>query len=128
MKKYVLVLVLLLTLMAGTSYAGGGPNGTYVHFQQGAYDCETYWKMTGSGLVHEWRTECAPHQGTSALHLVFKPYPRFPYADCDDEGFLSSTLWTANLAYYTDYTDDEADLEDFLVNGAQYWVCFYSWE
>ena len=132
MKKLtVLVLMALLFLAVGGALAGGGPNGTYVHFEQGGtYDCHTYWRMTGSGLVHEWRSnpECAAYGGTTALHLVFKPLSRFTAPDCDDEGLLGVSLWTANLGYYIDYTDDEANLDDFITDGNEYWVCFYDWD
>jgi hypothetical protein len=121
--------LILALVVAGTVLAGGGPNGTYVHFLQGSYDCETYWRMTGGGLVHEWRynTACAPYSGHVGLHLVFKPTWKFSAPDCDDDGYLGFSLWTANLGAYTDRTDDDADLADFITHGSQYWVCFYEW-
>jgi hypothetical protein len=127
-KRLILILVLgLLLVTFSSAYAGGGKNGTYVHFDQGTTECHTYWRMTGSGLVHEWRNVCEPYNGQYSLHLVFKPTTKFSSADCDDDGYLGSSLWTANLGAYTDYQDDEKDLGDFLTNGAKYYVCFYSW-
>ncbi len=127
MKKRILIALVLVLALAATAslvWAGGGPNGTFVHFD----NCYSYWLRTGSGLLHEWRyglPSCGSYAGESSLHLVFKPVSKFEYADCDDEGYLGGFKWTAHP--YTEHTDDEGDLTDFLNMGDQYWVCFYEW-
>lgn len=120
---------LVVAATTATAQAGGGPNGTYVHFEQaGSYDCQTFWKTTGSGLIHEWRYDesCAPFAGEVGLHLVFKPASKFSSADCDADA-LGSAAFTWTGAGYTDLSDDEADLGDFLALNATYYVCFYPW-
>lgn len=119
-----LVLALAMLLPSSSLFAakpadkpgGGGPNGTFVRFA----GLDSYWKETGSGLIHEWRT-------TDNRHLVFKPYDKFESADCD-EGYLHSFLWTAHIGYDQSYPFDEANLEDFLEVGEKYWVCIYEWD
>lgn len=93
----------------------GGPNGTFIRFD----GLDSYWKVAESGLLHEWRT-------TDNRHLVFKPADKFSEADCD-EGYIASFLWSAHINYDQSYPFDEANLEDFLVVGDQYWVCIYEW-
>ncbi len=126
------VTVLAMTLgLASAARAGGGPNGTYVRFQTGGYDCDSYWLTTGSGLIHEWRTgeeTCSTLGGEESLHFVFKPMTKFAAADCDEAQYIMEFPWTYNAGEYTDdLVDDEGNLGDFLLNTAQYWVCVYSW-
>ena len=123
----------VLLLSVGVVQARGGPNGKLVHSgQRGMYDCYVHYLKTGSGLVHQWRDgfpSCAPVKGTYSLHLVFKPVSKFKHADCDREGYLwhTSTPWKFYPGLYTDMSDDEADLADFLTPFNEYWVCFYEW-
>ena len=125
------ITVLAMTFgLASAARAGGGLNGTYVHFLTGPDDCYTYWLTTGSGLIHEWRTgepTCSAFGGEESLHLVFKPMTKFAAADCDVESFLGSFPWWYNAAQYSDVGGDEGQLADFLQNTAGYYVCIYSW-
>jgi hypothetical protein len=121
MKKIFLALVLslLLLLVASTALAGGIRNTSHVRFYQGGGPwIDSYWLETKSGLLHEWRT-------TDMKHFVFKPLWKFPEADCDPDAY-NSFLWTAHT--YPQSDDDDADLEDFLEMGSQYWVCMYHWD
>lgn len=117
-------------LLVGPAAAGGGPNGTFVQFDNdggtGEAICDSYWKTTGSGLVHEWRedTDCM-FQGTAGLHLVFKPASKFSAPDCDEGSLHSITGWTN--PGYGEYAGDDGDLSDFLTTGEVYHVCFYPW-
>ena len=107
---------------------GGGPNGIHVRFIAGGHTYDTFWLMTGSGLVHEWRYDdpAGPWKGMD-VHLVFKPKDKFETAECDSEGLLTSFSWTFDYGYYTELGGDKADLVDFLEDGSQYWVCVYNW-
>lgn len=126
-----LVLALAMLLPSGSASAKpnqgkGGPNGVHVGFTVGSQPYDSYWMETGSGLLHEWRFNepTGPDQGKD-VHYIFKPADRFNMADCDSENLLRSFLWTANLGSYTDHTGDEAELEDYIIDGNQYWVCVY---
>lgn len=111
-----LFLVIHENVYAKSEKGQGGPNGTFVRFD----DLDSYWKETKSGLLHEWRT-------TDNKHFIFKPADRFESADCGDN-YLNSFSWTAHIGYDQSYPFDEANLEDFLEVGDKYWVCVYAWD
>lgn len=134
-KRQVLIFMLVVAFAMTTlsPALAGGMNGTYVQFTQqsgsGIVTCDTYWKTTRSGLVHEWRndTDCA-FQSNDGLHLVFKPTSKFSSPDCDTEGLLHTVPnWTFNYEAYGELTGDEAELSGFLTPSSTYHICFYAW-
>jgi hypothetical protein len=121
-KKLIIIAIVLslLILTTGLALAGGVKNTTYIKFFGSGSWKDSYWKTTGSGLVHEWRT-------TDNRHFVFKPVGKFTAPDCEDDGLLNAFKWTSH-SYPHDMTVSEATINDFLPYGDQFFVCMYRWK
>ena len=121
-KKLMIIFAVVLSLLiitSGIALAGGVKNTTYIKFNGGGWK-DSYWKTTGSGLVHEWRT-------TDNRHFVFKPVGKFSAPDCDTDKLIDAFLWTSH-SYEHDMDVSEATINDFLPYGDQFYVCMYRWK
>jgi hypothetical protein len=125
MKKKLLIcllLVLVLSLVAGAASAKGSKNSVYIKFfgSVGGW-VDSWWHKTGSGLVHEWKVM----PNGDRQHLVFKPVSKFKAPDCDDNAFR--TAWNWKAVSYTHHPDSDGDMSDFLTVGRLYHICYYPW-
>ena len=121
-KKQVIIIAIVVTLLiatTGIALAGGVKNTTYIKFFGGGWK-DSYWKTTGSGLVHEWRT-------TDNKHFVFKPVGKFSAPDCDPDKLISAFKWTSH-SYPHDMDVSEGTIDDFVPYGDQFYVCMYHWK
>jgi hypothetical protein len=120
----VCIILIALVLVSTVPVSAKGPKKMLVHFDT----CYATFMETGSGLVHEWRSNCPAYAGETSLHIVFKPTIKFPVPDCDGEDYLGMILnWSNAPGKYTEHGDDDANLTDFLPYGITYTVCFYEW-
>ena len=137
-RNLVVLLVLSLVLAVALPAAAGGRNNTtHVKYDRPPdLTCDTFWKTTGSGLMHEWRDDpgCSPIAGEHSLHIVFKPDGRkWSEPDCDSGPDLLAAVtgWTF-LGGHTDYPAnegvDDGDLTDFLTPHDSYHLCIYRWQ
>lgn len=116
-----LLLVLVLSLVAGAASAKGSKNGVYIKFGSPGNWVDSWWLKTRSGLVHEWKVM----PDGDRQHLVFKPAAKFPVPDCDDDAFNVLPNWLAHN--YNHHSSSEGYMGDFLDFGEYYRVCFYPW-
>lgn len=115
MKRVALVLLVLVALLPATSLvvsAKGGSKGVHVCWLQGNVEYHAMFRVTGSGIVHEWLY--AP----SYRHVVFKPANKFPMPEGDGWG-----EWTAHS--YDDCPEPtDYRTTDFLPAGEVFWLKF----
>lgn len=94
---------------------GGSAKGTEVWWYEGSQGSgpliKAIFRITGSGIVHEWRYE------PDDRALVFKPVDKFP-----EPGEGDYHLWTYGPAHYTIAPGSPGDLSNFFTPGAQYWL------
>jgi hypothetical protein len=121
-KKQLIIIAVVLSLLiltSGIALAGGVKNTTYIKFFGSGAWKDSYWKTTGSGLVHEWRT-------TDNRHFVFKPVGKFSAPDCDADKLIDAFTWKSHW-YEHDLVVSEATIDDFLPYGNWFHVCMYRW-
>ena len=107
-----------------------------ISFSQGAVACSnSYYNLTGSGIIHHWRTDCVDVGGFDALHIMFKPYSGTKIPSGSSVGLIGyaeswtltggSGTYTDGGSTYTDLPGDEGDLDDIFTLGQKYAVFIY---
>ncbi len=121
MKKATIALLVLGILVMSFSVvmAKGGKRGMHVCWEQSDGEQNAYFKITGSGIIQQWRYD------PSDLHLVFKPKDKFP--NPPDEGSWSSWTWKGSEGEYGQYDpcnpSSDLTLENVFGNqNRDFWV------